>query len=58
MKRVMVEESLKAPHAPLISARSRAMIHQKAEEEEPALAKPVHSRLYNAAPKPKPVERL
>ena len=58
LKRVMVEESLKVPHAPLISARSRAMINQKAEEEETQLAKPVHKRLYNAAPKPKPSERL
>jgi len=54
----MVEEQQKAPHEPQISARSRAMVGAKAEEEDPDLAKPVHKRLYNAAPKPKPAERV
>ena len=42
----------------MINASSRDMINMKAEEEEPALGKPVHKRLYNAAPKAKPSERL
>lgn len=51
LKRVMHEESAKAPLAPKISEKSRIMIERKAVQEQPELAAPVHKRLYYAQPK-------
>ena len=49
LKRVAIEESLKATYTPKITEKSREMIQQRAAYDRPELAAPAHKRLNDIA---------